>query len=351
MVRANLIKLMLGGLCLALLLAGGGWLWLARLDRERLEMPMPGLESARVVVISPGSSLQAVARSLTGEGLLEYPQSFVRQARREELAARIRAGEYRVEPGTTPRQMLDMFVAGRVWLHGITLPEGWSFHQALEAVRDNPYVTRTDLAADREALLQALGLQGRSPEGMLFPDTYLFPRGTTDVEILRQAHGRLESELQAAWAGRQQDLPLDDPYQALILASIVEKETAAPEERPMIAGVFLNRLRLGMKLQTDPTVIYGLGGSFDGNLRRADLLRDTPYNTYTRAGLPPTPIALAGRASLRAAVNPLDTDALYFVATGLGDGRHRFARTLREHNDNVARYIATIRGAAREGPH
>jgi len=351
MARATLIKLLLGGLCLALLLAGGGWLWLAQLDRERLDVPVPGLEAARVVVISPGSSLQAVARSLAGQGLLEHPESFVRQARREQLAARIRAGEYRVEPGTTPRQMLDMFVAGRVWLHAVTLPEGWTFRQALEAIRGNPDVTATATAANPQSLLVALGLEGRSPEGMLFPDTYLFPRGTTDVEILRQARERLDRELQAAWAERQPDLPLDGPYQALILASIVEKETAVPDERPMIAGVFVNRLRLGMRLQTDPTVIYGLGDSFDGNLRRADLARDTPYNTYTRTGLPPTPIALAGRGALRAAVQPLDTEALYFVATGLGDGRHRFARTLREHNDNVARYIATIRGAAHEGPH
>jgi UPF0755 protein len=351
MARASLIKVLLGGLCLAILLAGAGWLWLAHVDRERLDQPVPGLEAARTVVISPGSSLGGIARSLAAQGLLEYPESFVRQARREQLAARIRAGEYRVEPGTTPRQMLDMFVAGRVWLHAVTLLEGWTFRQALEAVRGNPYVTATATAADPQSLLEALGLQGRSPEGMLFPDTYLFARGTTDIEILRQARERLDRELQAAWADRQRNLPLDSPYQALILASIIEKETAAPEERPMIAGVFVNRLRLGMRLQTDPTVIYGLGEAFDGNLRRADLARDTPYNTYTRAGLPPTPIALAGRESLRAAVAPMDTEALYFVATGLGDGRHRFARTLAEHNDNVARYIATIRGAAHEGPH
>ena len=350
MARATLIRFLVGGLCLALLLAGGGWLWLAQLDRERLDRPVPGLQAARIVIISPGSSLQAVARSLAGEGLLEHPQSFVRQARREELSARIRAGEYRVEPGMTPRQMLDMFVAGRVFLHAVTLPEGWTFRQALEAVRGNPNVAPSAAGADGQSLLEALGLQGRSPEGMLFPDTYLFPRGANDIEILRQARAALDRELQAAWASRQQDLPLDGPYQALILASIIEKETAAPEERRMIAGVFVNRLRLRMRLQTDPTVIYGMGDSFDGNLRRADLTRDTPYNTYTRAGLPPTPIALAGRESLRAAVDPMDTEALYFVATGLGDGRHRFARTLSEHNDNVARYIATIRGAAHEGP-
>jgi UPF0755 protein len=201
--------------------------------------------------------------------------------------------------------------------------------------------------ADEAALRDALGLGERGVEGMLFPDTYRFPRGTSDVDLLRQAHDRLEQELAAAWQSRLDDLPIATAYEALILASIIEKETGAADERPLIAGVFVNRLRLGMKLQTDPTVIYGMGEAFDGNLRRADLARDTPYNTYTRAGLPPTPIALPGRESLRAAVAPADTEALYFVATGRRDGRHLFARTLAEHNDNVARYIAAVRGGAR----
>jgi UPF0755 protein len=199
------------------------------------------------------------------------------------------------------------------------------------------------------ALASSLGLGERSAEGMLFPDTYLFPRGTSDEALLRQAKQRLESVLAAAWEARQPGLPLADPYEALILASIVEKETGAPDERPLIAGVFVNRLRLGMRLQTDPTVIYGLGAGFDGNLRRADLQRDTEYNTYTRAGLPPSPIALAGRAAIEAVTQPADTDALYFVATGLGDGRHRFARTLAEHNANVSRYILALRSARSGG--
>jgi UPF0755 protein len=334
---------------LAMLLAGAGWLLLGHVDRQRLDEPLTGVEAARTIRIAPGSSLQGVAAMLQREGLLMHPGSFIRQARREDLAGRIRAGEYLIEPGTTPRQMLDMFVAGRVQLHAVTVPEGWTFRQAFEAIERHPAVVPTLAEADEATLLGAIGLQGRNPEGMLFPDTYLFPQGTADVEILGQARERLDQELQAAWAERQQDLPLASPYEALILASIIEKETGVADERPMIAGVFANRLRLGMRLQTDPTVIYGLGPGFDGNLRRNDLLRDTPYNTYTRAGLPPTPIALAGRDALRAAVNPADTEALYFVATGLGDGRHRFARTLAQHNDNVARYIAAIRGAARDG--
>jgi UPF0755 protein len=188
-----------------------------------------------------------------------------------------------------------------------------------------------------------LGIQDGRPEGQFFPDTYLFPRGTTDRELLLQAHTRMQRELQAAWNRRAADLPLDSPYEALILASLVEKETGAAEERPLIAGVFINRLRMGMRLQTDPSVIYGLGEKFDGNLRRRDLLNDTPYNSYTRAGLPPTPIALPGRAALEAAVRPAKTKALYFVATGLGDGRHFFATSLVAHNANVSRHLSNLR--------
>ena len=333
----------------ALLVVAAAWTLLRASDERANDQPIAGLDKARIVVVKPGSSLASVASMLAGEGLLEHPDGWVRLARREGVASRIRAGEYELLPGTTPRQVLDQMVSGRVLLHTVTIPEGWTFRQAVEAVMRHPAILRTLDGAGEAPLRQALGLEKRSPEGMLFPDTYRFPRGTRDVEILRQARKRLEEELEVAWRKRLDDLPLETPYQALILASIVEKETGAPDERPMIAGVFANRLRLGMRLQTDPTVIYGLGESFDGNLRRADLTRDTPYNTYTRPGLPPTPIALVGRAALEAAVRPADTEAIYFVATGLGDGRHRFARNLAEHNDNVARYIASLRGASRNG--
>jgi UPF0755 protein len=349
MARPGLIRKLLAAGALSLAVGALAWSGLARLDRYRLEQPIAGLTAPRVVVVARGGSLNSVARMLAEEGLLAHPASFVRQARREDLAGRIRAGEYRVEPGTTPGQLLALIVAGEVLLHSVTLPEGWTFDRALAMIRAHPAVVASAHEAGDRELLEAIGLGGRHPEGMLFPDTYRFPRGTRDTDILRQARDRLESELQLAWSSRKDDLPLASAYEALILASIVERETGVPDERPMIAGVFTNRLRLGMRLQTDPTVIYGMGTAFDGNLRRADMLRDTPYNTYTRAGLPPTPIALAGRDALRAAVGPADTEALYFVATGLGDGRHRFARSLAEHNDNVARYIAALRGAAREG--
>jgi UPF0755 protein len=322
------------------------WLGLRWLDDYRNDQPIAGLDAPRIVTVEPGSALSTVARRFADEGLLAHPGSWVRLARRQGVAARIRAGEFEIVPGATPRSLLEQIVAGRVLLHALTIPEGWTFREALSAVQQHPAITPVLRDADEAALRDALGLGERRVEGMLFPDTYRFPRGTRDVDLLRQAHDRLEQELAAAWEARLDDLPIATPYEALILASIIEKETGAAEERPLIAGVFANRLRLGMRLQTDPTVIYGMGEAFDGNLRRADLVRDTPYNTYTRAGLPPTPIALPGRESLRAAVAPADTEALYFVATGRGDGRHLFARTLAEHNQNVARYIATLRKGA-----
>jgi UPF0755 protein len=349
MARERLTRFIVPAALALVVLAAIAWLALEQLDRSRNDTPIAGLEGSRIVTVEPGSSLRAVATRFADQGLLEHPGSWIRLARREDLAGRLRAGEFEVLPGTTPRQLLEQIVSGRVLLHSLTLPEGWTFRQALAALREHEAVTLTEVAADEAPLREALGLGDRALEGMLFPDTYLFPRGTRDIDLLRQAHDRLAEELDAAWTARAPDIPLASAYEALILASIVEKETGDPDERPRIAGVFANRLRLGMRLQTDPTVIYGLGEDFDGDLRRRDLERDTPYNTYTRAGLPPTPIALPGRDALRAAVAPADTEALYFVATGLGDGRHRFARTLAEHNDNVARYIAAVRGAAREG--
>lgn len=348
MARRGLIRFLIPGALVLLIAAAIPWLALEQVDRRRNEAPIAGLDAARVVTVEPGSSLRAVASSLADQGLLAHPGSWIRLARREGLAEKLRAGEFEVEPGTTPRQLLELIVSGRVLLHAITLPEGWTFGQALAAVREHEAIVPTEATQDQDRLRSELGLGERALEGMLFPDTYRFPRGTPDIELLKQAHERLVTELEAAWAAREEGIPLANAYEALILASIVEKETGIAEERPVIAGVFTNRLRRGMRLQTDPTVIYGLGEDFDGNLRRRDLQRDTPYNTYTRAGLPPTPIALAGREALRAAVAPAATDALFFVATGLGDGRHRFARTLAEHNDNVARYVAAVRGAAKE---
>lgn len=327
-------------------LAVAAWFGWRQFERHWLESPIAGLREPVTFEVPQGASLRGVANALGKQGLLDRPSAWLRYAAAEGLATRIKAGEYRLLPGTSPKTMIEQFVAGDVVLHDLTIPEGWTFRQALAAIQSNPYV-RVELAGLPEAaLLARLGMQDEKAEGLFFPDTYRFPRGTSDREILVQAHARLERELAAAWAARAPELPLTSSYDALILASLVEKETASPQERPLIAGVFVNRLRKGMRLQTDPSVIYGIGEKFDGNLRRRDLLNDTPYNTYVRAGLPPTPIALAGRAALDAAVQPADTDALYFVATGLGDGRHFFAESLVAHNANVSRHLANLRGGS-----
>jgi UPF0755 protein len=330
-------------------LAVAAWAGLRALDAERMAEPIAGLSAPRSFTIEPGTPLPGVVRVLEEAGLVKHPGSFRRSAVREGLAAALKAGEYEAPPGATPGDLLRMLAEGRVQLHSVTLVEGWTALQALAAVQAHPAIVATLPPGDAAALSEAVGLGGAPAEGRLFPDTYRFARGTTDADLMQQASKRLEQVLAEAWESRAAGLPLADAYQALVLASIVEKETGAADERPLIAGVFVNRLRRGMRLQTDPTVIYGMGAAFDGNLRRADLERDTPYNTYTRSGLPPTPIALAGRAAIQAAVQPAATDALYFVATGLGDGRHRFARTLAEHNANVARYILALRGAQGSG--
>jgi UPF0755 protein len=319
----------------------GAW----SLDRWR-QRPLVGLETSRIVIIPPGESLTKVADRLSTQRVISGPLPFVLLARWQDASARLQAGEYELPAGASPQQLLDLFVAGDVVQHRITLVEGWTFTQALAAIRAHEAVAGTAAgAAGPPAIAAALGRTDQGLEGSLFPDTYTFPRGTTDLQLLRRAAARLDAELGRAWAQRALDLPFATPAEALVLATLVEKETSVDDERPLIAGVFVNRLRRGMRLQSDPTVIYGLGAAFDGDLRRADLRRDTPFNTYTRTGLPPTPIALPGAASLAAATRPAKTDALYFVATGQGDGRHRFATTLAEHNRNVAAYLATLRSS------
>jgi UPF0755 protein len=270
-------------------------------------------------------------------GLLDRSWYFTLYARFSGLAARMQAGEYQIDSTLTPRELLALLVSGRVVQHAFTLIEGWNFHELMQALRGDGVLVQTlpnDAAPER--VMAALGFEKTHPEGRFLPDTYHFPRGTNDVQFLQRAHRAMQAYLAEQWGEREENLPLESPDEALILASIVEKETGAAEERPLIAGVFVNRLRKGMKLQTDPTVIYGIGPDFDGNIRRRDLRRDTPYNTYTRYGLPPTPIAMPGRAAIRAALHPEKTDALYFVARG--DGTHKFSATLAEHEAAVIKY-------------
>lgn len=290
--------------------------------------------------IERGTTLSGAMRQLQGElGLGEAEGSRLRWlARLSGTAARLRAGEYRLEPGQTPAGLLRMLAEGQVVLHRITFIPGMTLEQARDVLAHHPAVRQEGFALRPEALMAALGEPGQPAEGAFLPETYAFPRGTSDIEILRMAHEALRRELETLWAGRDPELPLRSPEEALILAALIEKETGKAEERPLIAGVFVNRLRKGMRLQTDPSVIYGLGPTFDGNLRRRDLAADTPWNTYTRAGLPPTPIALPSREALYAALHPTPTRALYFVADG--SGGHVFSETLEAHNRAVQRMIS-----------
>jgi UPF0755 protein len=320
-----------------------GGLWVA----DWLGDPLP-LQSDTVFEIRAGSSFSAVSRQLADAGILENPRLFSWYARLSGDAERIRAGEYRVAADTSPRELLEQFVAGDVLLYSFTIVEGWTARELIAALAHHEAVAATLDYEDWPALLERLGTGYADPEGLFLPETYRFPRGTSDVELLSQAHKMLEAALSEEWAARQPDLPLSTPYEALTLASIIEKETALADERPRIAGVFVRRLRLGMRLQTDPTVIYGLGDEFDGNLTRRHLRTDTPYNTYTRRGLPPGPIALPGRAAISAALNPADGDELYFVATGLGDGSHKFSATIDEHEAAVREYLLRQRSAAKD---
>jgi UPF0755 protein len=308
-----------------------------------LQQPIAGLQEKMTFEVPRGASMRSVATALNARGLLDQPQIWVAWSRLTRNDSRLKAGEYELQPGLTPRGLLALLSSGQVLLHSITFIEGSTFADVRNALAANEAVLTANANRSDAEIMRALGEPGVHPEGQFFPDTYRFPRGTTDLELLTIAHRRLQDELRDAWEKRARDLPLASSYEALILASIVEKETALEQERAQIAGVFVERLRRGMRLQTDPTVIYGMGLSYAGNIRRADLSRDTPYNTYTRPGLPPTPIAMPSRESLQAAVQPDATGALFFVATGAGDGSHYFSKTLAEHNLAVRRYLRELR--------
>ncbi len=307
-----------------------------------LDAPLAVPGPSMLFEVANGDSMTAVAAELAAKGVVAHPRILTWYARFEDDAKKIHAGEYELEPGLTPRRLLAKLVEGRVFLHQLTVVEGWRFADLLKALRAEPAIVSSGL--DGAAIMARLGDPAVPPEGEFFPDTYKFPRGTTEVEFLRRAHDELVQRLAAAWADRDPGVAVETPYQALILASIIEKETALPAERAKIAGVFNARLQRGMRLQTDPTVIYGLGEAFDGDLRTRDLEKDTPYNTYTRSGLPPTPIALPSEASIEAAVHPEMTGALYFVATGRPDGSHHFSKTLEEHDAAVREYLKRTAG-------
>jgi len=297
--------------------------------------------------VPAGARFARVAADLASRGVVPQPRAWVLYARWKGLAAAIKAGEYEIEPGTTPRALLDKLVSGQVVLHSFTIVDGWRVQDLLSALRRNPDIVVT-LPASPQNLMEKLGAPGIDAEGEFLPETYRFPGGTTDVELLRQAHVSLRRELDAAWSDRDPTLPLHNAGELLIMASIVEKESGLPQELPKIAGLYLHRLSIGMRLQADPTVIYGLGERYDGDIHSADLRTDGPYNTYTRAGLPPTAIALPGAAAIRASARPEKTDAIYFVASGKGDGSHVFSATLEQQNAAVAKYLERQRQKSAE---
>ncbi|MCH8175846.1 MAG: endolytic transglycosylase MltG [Proteobacteria bacterium] len=301
-----------------------------------LYMPISSQGEASIFEVSAGSSLSRVAMELASEGVIQGPQLFKLLALWRGVDQQIKVGEYRLESGISPAELLTKMVVGDTIQYRVTLVEGWTFRQALQAIgRSEKIDARLQSATDQE-LAALLEIDRPSPEGQLFPDTYFYSAGTTDVEILRRAHRRLQQMLASAWESRLGALPYDNAYEALILASIIEKESALGTERGHISGVFIRRLESSMRLQSDPTVIYGLGENYTGNLSRADLAATTAYNTYRIEGLPPTPIALAGMESINASLNPLPSEYLYFVARG--DGSHEFSSSLAEHNDAVNRY-------------
>lgn len=314
--------------------AVAGWVLMdyRQFTQATLAVPAEG----RLYEVRPGMGLKRVARELEQAGVIASDLYLLAMARLQGTADDIKVGEYRLQADMKPDDLLQALVDGDVVLYSLTLIEGWSFRQVMAAVKNSPDLVHTLEATDGDTVMAALGLTGQHPEGRFFPDTYFFPRGTKDIDFLERAYLAMEDVLEEEWAERAAGLPYDTPYEALTMASLVEKETAVPEERPAIAGVFVRRLEKGMRLQTDPTVIYGMGEEFDGDIRRRDLKRDNPYNTYRRHGLPPTPIANPGRAAIHAALNPLPGDALYFVSRG--DGSHHFSATLEEHNKAVVRY-------------
>ncbi len=309
-----------------------------------LDVPPAGTD----FTIPVGAAFATVSDELARQGILQRPEVFRLYARFSGRATEIHAGEYHIEAGVTPAQLLEKFVAGDVLLYSLTIIEGWNVRELLQAMAKHPEISMTMSDEDWPAVLEKLGSEYAHPEGLFLPETYRFPSGITDVDLLRQAYRLMQLTLAEEWQQRAQDLPLASPYEALILASIVEKETGRADERARIAGVFVRRLQTSMRLQTDPTVIYGVGKAFDGNLTRRHLRTDTEYNTYTRHGLPPTPIALPGRAAIHAALQPTDGNEVFFVATGLGDGSHKFSVTKDEHDAAVREYLARQR-AARAG--
>ena len=337
-------RIALLGLALVVAGAAGGF-WLVHTQRGAMERPLRIGDEPFVYTVPSGASIARVARDLEAAGVVESAPRLVLQARWSGDASRIKAGEYALERGLTPNGLLDLLVAGVVVQYPFTIIEGWTFREIRRRIAESGVLVQTLEGLSDGDVMAKIGHPEMHPEGRFFPETYHFPSGATDLQLLSRAFDAMSDYLESAWARRPADLPLSSPEEALVLASIVEKETGAAEERARIAGVFVSRLRRGMRLETDPTVIYGLGDDFDGNLTKADLKRDTPYNTYTRKGLPPTPIAIASAAAIDAVVAPIEDGSLYFVSKG--DGRHVFSSNYDDHRKAVRRYQIRARRSER----
>ncbi len=320
---------------LVLALAAGTYLFLDY--RKFTETPLAIARSDATIDIARGETYRTIVDHLRAAGITQASPYYWRALGRElGIEGKLHAGEYALAQGLTPRQLLQKMAAGEVMQHHFTIVDGWTFKQLRVALAGDAGLAQTVTAMSDADLAHKLGIEDGRPEGWFLPETYSWIKGDSDFDILKNAHAAMQKTLDRLWNARATDAALDSPYQALILASIVEKETGKPEERPLIAGVFMRRLRFHMRLQTDPTVIYGMGDNYDGNIRKIDLEADTPYNTYTRDGLPPTPIALPGLPALEAVLHPAPGDTLYFVARG--DGSHAFSATLDEHNRAVQKY-------------
>ncbi|MGI9336801.1 MAG: endolytic transglycosylase MltG [Gammaproteobacteria bacterium] len=329
---------------------GGLWAYSQYVNVTQHPLVLPEGEDAEPVILNvePGTSFSALAHELHERGIISQPRVLAWYAQHKGLASRIKAGEYELQAGLTAASLLDKLVRGDVILHSLTLVEGWNFRQVVAAVRASEHLRQTLGESTPETIMTRVGAPGVHPEGRFLPDTYKFGRGTTDVEFLTRAYQAMRKLLESEWPKRDPAAPLKTPDEALTLASIVEKETGRADERERVAGVFARRLVKGMKLQTDPTVVYALGESYDGNIRKRDLSFDSPYNTYVYPGLPPTPIAMPGAASIRAALHPASGNALYFVARGDGAGGHEFSATYAEHQRAVRRYLRRLRAGNKE---
>jgi UPF0755 protein len=314
---------------LSLAVAGGVYFWT---QRPIIDVGNPSIEFS----IKPGSSVRSSTRQIAEAGVPINPVLLDLLTRLTGKSAKLKAGNYELKPGTTPFGLIDQLVRGEFAQEALSIIEGWTFRQMRKAIDEHPALKHDSAQLSDKELLAKVAPQYTHPEGLFFPDTYRFAKGSSDLQVYKQAHGLMLKRLNETWGGRDPSLPYKNPYEALIMASIVEKETGQKSERDMIAGVFVNRLKRGMLLQTDPTVIYGIGEKFDGNIRKRDLETDTPYNTYKRVGLPPTPIALPGVEAIAAALKPANTEALYFVSRG--NGTSEFSNNLNDHNRAVNKY-------------